>query len=112
MTKDVALRWSGDDPPIAHLCGEIDLTNTAELFAAIRSRVDGTVVLDMSEVSYVDCSVLRQLERWHQEVDLRLIAGPGTPARRLLELTLLAELFQVYDRLDCALAGSEAHGDA
>jgi anti-anti-sigma factor len=104
MTNHAALRWSGEQPPVAHLSGEIDLANAAKLFAAIRAGLDDTVVVDLCQVTFVDASGLNQLVRLHNEVELLIIAGPGTPPRRLFELTGLAQVFQIYDELDIALA--------
>jgi anti-sigma B factor antagonist len=104
VTNDAVLRWGGEQPPVAHLSGEIDLANAAELFTAIRAGVDGAAVVDLSDVSFINSSALNQLVRLHQDVELRVIAGPGTPPRRLLDLTGLAQVFRIYDQLDTALA--------
>ncbi len=60
------------------------------------------VVIDLSEIEYIDSQGLRLLKqlsnRFSDEgTTLQLIAPPGTFARRVLEMTLLNEGFEVHD---------------
>jgi anti-anti-sigma factor len=80
------------------LRGELDMAATEE----VREAVDGTVgargvVLDVSEVTFVDSSMLKELLRAGAELsryETRLVlAGVPAPVRRLLDLTRTAELF-------------------
>jgi anti-anti-sigma factor len=88
---------------VAHLSGEIDLANAADLFAAVRTVTNGSGVVDLSDVSFVDSSALNQLVLLHNDIELRIVATPGTQPRRLLELVGLVHVFQVHDALDAAL---------
>jgi anti-sigma B factor antagonist len=105
MTGTAELRWGDETPRVAHLSGEIDVANAAELFAAVRAGTNGAGVVDLSDVSFVDSSALNQLVQLHNDIELRVIAAAGTPPRRLLELTGLDQVFQIYGELDTALDG-------
>jgi len=103
MTGHAGLRWQDGTPRVAHLSGEIDVANAGELFAIVKAGVDGTGVVDLSDVSFVDSSALNQLVQLHSDIELRIVAAPGTPPRRLLELTGLTQVFEIYAELESAL---------
>jgi anti-anti-sigma factor len=105
MTHHRDLRWEDRTPRVAHLSGEIDVANAAELFSTVRAGGDGGVVVDLSDVSFVDSSALNQLVLLHNDIELRIVAPAGTPPSRLLELTGLVQVFQIYGELDAALHG-------
>jgi anti-anti-sigma factor len=102
MTNDATLRWSDQTQPVAHLSGEIDLANAADLFAAVRVTND-TAIVDLSDVTFVDSSALNQLVILHKDIELRIVATPGTQPRRVLELAGLVQVLQIYDELATAL---------
>jgi anti-anti-sigma factor len=104
VTAQPELRWGEGTPRVAHLSGQIDIASAAELFAAVRAGVDGSGVVELTDVSFVDSSALNQLVLLHNDIDLRIVAAPGTPARRLLELTGLAQVFRIDGALDAAVA--------
>lgn len=77
------------------ISGEIDLDNAAtveeQVFAAIDNRMMA-VVLDLSDLRYMDSSGLRMLFVLATRLDtlqmrLELVARRGSPALRVLELT-------------------------
>jgi anti-anti-sigma factor len=103
MTNHPDLRWGVGTPRVAHLSGEMDVANATELFSTVRAGGDGTVVVDLSDVSFVDSSALNQLVRLHNDIELRIVAPAGTPPHRLLELTGLVPVLQIYGDLDAAL---------
>jgi anti-anti-sigma factor len=105
MMSTVELSWRDGTPRIAHLAGEIDVANAAEIFATIRAGIDGGAVVDLSDVNFVDSSALNQLVQLHKDIELRIVAAPGTPPHRLLELTGLAQVFHIYGELDAAVGG-------
>ena len=80
------------------------MANAGELFAIIRAGVDGSGVVDLSDVSFVDSSALNQLVHLHNDIKLRIVAAPGTPPHRLLALTGLTQVFEIYAELDTAQA--------
>ena len=86
--------WADTDVAILTLTGEHDLASEDALHDELRTllRAGELVVVDLSEVEYVDSSVLRQLWRAsdvaqerRQSVALQL--GTSPIVRRLLELT-------------------------
>jgi anti-anti-sigma factor len=88
--------------PVGHLAGDIDLAAVEALEAAIgavegASEEDGDVVLDMSEVTFLDSSGLRVLvtahERYNEAGARFVIKDPSAPVVRILEITgLLASM--------------------
>lgn len=82
--------------------GEFDLAaapTLRERLADARGAGARGVVLDMTEVTFVDSSVLRELLRADAEMDSEggplVIAAPRPPVARLLELTHTAGLLTV-----------------
>jgi len=80
--------------PVAHVRGEVDASNAAELRIAVVDRLSnnaGGLVLDLSETSYLDStgiSLLFELARGlgaRRQV-LRLVVPRTSPIRRVLEL--------------------------
>jgi len=90
------------------LRGELDMAAAPEL----RGRVDAAagrrgLVVDLSEVTFIDSAVLKELLRAGAELarhDTRLVlAGPAPPVRRLLELTRTTELFAIAGDREAAV---------
>jgi anti-anti-sigma factor len=83
-----------DDVVVGSLSGEIDLSNAMELERAIVDAVPNTtlgMVLDLSELTYLDSSGIRLLLslagrlRWRGQ-DLALAAPDGSRCRRVLSM--------------------------
>ena len=83
-----------DDIVVGGLSGEIDLSNATQLEHAIVDAVPNTargMVLDLSELTYVDSSGIRLLLslagrlRWRGQ-DLALAAPDGSRCRRVLSM--------------------------
>jgi anti-sigma B factor antagonist len=94
----VGVEAAADGVRVIVLRGELDMAATE----AVREAVDGAagargVVLDLSEVTFVDSSMLKELLRAGAELsryETRLVlAGVPAPVRRLLDLTRTAQLF-------------------
>ncbi len=90
---------SSDRVRVLVLRGELDLAAAPRL----RARIDETasrraLVLDLSQVTFIDSAVLKELLRARAELgerDIRLVlAGVAPPVRRLLDLTRTSELFE------------------
>jgi anti-anti-sigma factor len=90
------------------LRGELDMAATP----SVRSHVDAAatgrgLVLDLSEVTFVDSSMLKELLRAATELDryeTRLVlAGVPDAVQRLLDLTRTAGLFTIAADRDAAL---------
>lgn len=98
---------------VAHLGGEVDMTNAGsvreELLASVPNDARA-LVIDLSACRYLDSAgievlfdMARRLRRRRQE--LRLTLPPGSPLKRLLDLTEVASAAPVYETLDAALDG-------
>ena len=109
-----AMRYEGSDgTQIVTVKGEVDLYSARRLRELIwrakeQADVDPTrVVVDLSEVEFMDTAGLEVLlEEWNssRQLDGRmcLVASEG-PTTRLLEVTGLSELCDLYSELDAAV---------
>jgi anti-sigma B factor antagonist len=100
---------------VARLTGEIDLSNAEELERSILAETRGapTVVLDLSQVGYIDSAGVVLLQRVAQALvgearSLRLAAPRETPAARIVSLSALDAAIPVHPSCEEALAGSTA----
>ena len=91
---------------VLHLHGEVDLSNVEWLERQIGVAVTGRprVVIDLSDVGYIDSQGLRLLKQLSDELAgqgarLQLVAPPGGFARGILELTRLDEDLALVDTL-------------
>jgi anti-sigma B factor antagonist len=99
-----------DGVVVVHLAGELDLYNSAEVGAALADAGDGSaaaVVVDLGEVSFVDSTALGTLVEAKKNLPdgVRFaLAAPTADVRRALEVSGLAQHFDVRDSVDAALA--------
>jgi anti-sigma B factor antagonist len=92
--------------------GDVDLT-TADL---LRSTVDGVIddgasamVLDLSDVGFMDSTGLGVLVGAHRKLGNRLfVAGAQPTVHRLLEITNFTALLRLADSVDTALIALRA----
>jgi anti-anti-sigma factor len=97
------LERAADAPPgtvVLELTGELDLAVSSQLRELVdQATAEGParVVLDVTEVAFMDSSVLREFLRGQREVaeagGRLVVAGAQPTVRRLLELTGTSELF-------------------
>jgi anti-sigma B factor antagonist len=114
MSDDQRLRISsreGVDRLILELDGELDMGSSDALEAALaRANRDeaGTVVLDLSGVSFMDSTGLKAIFRARNAVDERgqqFAVTPGSAqVQRLISLTRLDEHLRTIDSPDALLA--------
>jgi anti-anti-sigma factor len=101
-----------DSSVIAHLRGEVDMTNAGfvrdELLGAVPNDVL-TLVVDLEGCRYLDSAAIevvfdlsRRLGRRRQE--LRLVVPESSPLGRVLTLTDVGSVAPVHASLDSALA--------
>ena len=98
---------------IAHLGGEVDMTNASHLRDELLASMPNdalVLVIDVSECRYLDSAgieilfdLARRLVRRRQ--DLRLYVPPHSPLRRVLELTEVGSAAPLHESLDSALEG-------
>jgi anti-anti-sigma factor len=85
------------------LWGELDVANAPEVFAAIRKAVGPTeVIVDFTEVTFVDSSVLGELVALARVATVRVVAPPGCQPRRVLDLTRLVDTLSSFDTVEAA----------
>jgi anti-sigma B factor antagonist len=88
---------------LVSLHGDHDLSNSRDIDAAITTAfgAGSRVVVDMSDASFIDSSVLGCLlgakQRAGTQHDLVVVAAPESSPRRVLEVTNLAAHIPVYD---------------
>jgi anti-anti-sigma factor len=102
-----------DGTLVAQLGGEIDMANAAHVRDELLASVPNdalALVIDLSTCRYLDSAGIevlfdlsRRLGRRRQQ--LRLVVPPGSPLRRVIELTEVASVAPVHEGLDSALAG-------
>jgi anti-sigma B factor antagonist len=97
---------------IAHVEGEIDMSNAGELGAAITGRVPGdaqAVVLDLEAVEYLDSAGIRVVyelrERLaHRGQEVRLVVARDSPVAATLEYAGAAQALGAAETLQDAIA--------
>ena len=100
-----------DRPNVLPLKGEIDLhvspVVTASLNAIVEKKPD-RLVIDLSDVSYIDSAGLAALIQAMQKVEAYggkfLLAGLQETVRSIFEISRLDQVFQVFPDVDTALA--------
>jgi anti-anti-sigma factor len=113
----------GEEGPLrAVLAGEIDFASSSSMQARITSALERhgvrTLILDLSEVDFMDSSGLRaivQIQRELSESDGGMVLfDPTAQVRRILALTGLDQHLRVADTADQAerLLGVSANGGA
>ncbi|MFH8405694.1 STAS domain-containing protein [Streptomyces sp. NPDC018019] len=106
-TVDTALHtYTVGDQFVLALQGELDLAMALSLQPAIGEALPpkpGTVVVNLCQVTFMDCSGLALLCRLRERVTDRggrlVLLSPRPVVRRLLRLAPLDERFAVIDRL-------------
>jgi anti-sigma B factor antagonist len=100
-------------PNVLPLKGEIDLhvspTVTASLNAMIERKPE-RMVIDLSDVSYIDSAGLAALIQAMQEVEAYggkfRLAGLQETVRSIFEISRLDQVFQIFPDTDAALAAT------
>ena len=100
-----------DRPNVLPLKGEIDLhvspVVTASLTAMIEQKPE-RMVIDLSEVTYIDSAGLAALIQAMQKVEAYggkfLLAGLQDTVRSIFEISRLDQVFQIFPDTDAALA--------
>lgn len=92
---------------LVRIIGEIDLSNVAEVLSAVIAAVPhdaALVVLDLSDVTYLDSAGISMLFRLAERLGysrqpLRLVVPSAAPIRAVLELTSLTSFIPVVESL-------------
>lgn len=100
-------------PAVVVLPDEIDVTNSKAAFGLLAAALAPgvpVVIADLTATSFCDTSGVRALLQAHEQAgmrgtQLRLAIPPGGSVRRMLELTGIGRVLNVYPGLDEAIAG-------
>lgn len=93
------------------LVGEHDLSTADEVEAAISGRFDAgsSVVLDLSEATFIDSTVLAAVLRAQDRADLNradelvVVVPEGSPARRVFDVVRFDERIQLCESRAAAM---------
>jgi anti-sigma B factor antagonist len=94
---------------VVKLGGELDLYNAPQIRDALNQACEGSpgrVVVDLSEVEFIDSTALGVLIEARTKIDNRrafLLAAPALETRRALEISGLDRHFIVHDSVSEAL---------
>jgi anti-sigma B factor antagonist len=93
--------------------GELDLSNVARLDEALGNALSGTTkscLLDLSEITFMDSSVIHTLIRWSKEAQVSareglaiMVGDKDTQATRVLTLTGLMKRLPVFSSRNAAM---------
>ena len=110
-SAEVAIERQGG-AVIAHLSGEVDMTNAARVREELMVSVPNdalSLVIDLDGCRYLDSAAIevvfdlaRRLGRRRQE--LKLVLPQGSPLSRVLMLTEVDSVAPVHETLDAALS--------
>ncbi len=114
MQRDMDSSDNRSDALVMAFSGEHDFTSRSQLRAALAPLCEvPTVVLDFSNVSYVDSSVIDELARLHKARSARgldrltLVINNKGPIRKLFDVLDFKQIFRVVENLDDALGKNE-----
>ena len=112
MNSDSGIRTDrvGEHLWVVSAPGERDLADVDELEAVFDGVVEhgSTLVVDLSETTFIDSAVIGLLVSTlgrvedSQAHDFAVVAPPGTPPRRILDMT--ASMLPIIDNLPTALS--------
>jgi len=96
---------------VVELNGEVDATNSDELYDVLESvvrQLPSLLVVDLSALTFMDSTGLRMLLRSSRELDQQggvlALASPQLPVARVLQLTRADQLIPVYGTVADAIA--------
>jgi anti-sigma B factor antagonist len=105
MHFDVRYERTGSVPLVA-VSGEVDLA-TADLVRAALAETpcDQSVVIDLTELSFIDCSGLRVLLDEHRRRSGRvyIVFAPDGALARILEVSRVSHELRLYRDRDAAI---------
>lgn len=89
------------DAKVISLPRRVDFTNTQTLVDAVRAERDPIIVLDLSKTEAIDSTalgaVVQMLKQLRSEQRELRLASPTDAVRRVLAITRLDRVFDVYD---------------
>ena len=102
-----------DQPNVLPLKGEIDLHVSPVVTASLTAMIEKNpprVVIDLSDVTYIDSAGLAALIQAMQKVEAYggkfLLAGLQETVRSIFEISRLDQVFRIFPDTDTALAAT------
>ncbi len=105
-----------DDIVIAHVTGELDIAEAAvtgdQITEAVPSSARG-VVVDFAQLGFIDSSGIAMLFQLARHVsarrqELRVVAEPGGPVARVLEIVEFERAAPIHAELEAAIASVDS----
>ncbi len=100
---DLDVEYADENTTLVKVTGELDLSTSdrieAELLQLISERVGRRLVLDLSELTFLDSTGLRALWRTRQRAQVAdaqlFLSGASEPVMRVLRVTKLDRVFRL-----------------
>jgi anti-anti-sigma factor len=110
------VRDDRDGVSIVRVEGEVDVTNADALEEAVGLSAVGAVVLDLSEVAYLDSSAIRAIDRGHRHLagerrSLLIVSPPNSPSDWTFRVAGF-DRAAILDSVEAALSAVEAQDGA
>ncbi len=83
--------------------GEVDVSTAPELRAMLQDASEGAIVVDLSQVTFLDSTGLGVLVAASKRGDVRLVVT-RPQITKVLEVTGLSEVFSVFSTVEEAIA--------
>jgi len=108
MAGKAAVGWTViHDRCVARVCGEIDIANAEAVSDAVQAGREGhNLIVDLTHVTFIDCSALRQFITLWKQTNLSVVAPVERQPRSVLNLTNLCSVIPTFDTLDSALGNA------
>ena len=110
-TLEVITTTVAGGPVVVTPYGDVDLTTSPALRTLVHQVMDDgatAVVLDLSDVEFVDSTVFGALVSFHRRLGNRLVVAACPRVRRLLDITGFTLVLTVTDSVDTALTVLES----
>jgi anti-anti-sigma factor len=86
---------------VAHLHGDIDSSNAAEILLPLAAEAVGCpLILALDDVQYIDSAGMAAIETLRNSGELYIVAPKPSVVRRALEIVGFDQLTPVFDRLE------------
>lgn len=100
---------------VAHVTGEIDLSNAERIGTALTDAIQNdllALVLDLSDLDYLDSAGIRLIYRLQENLRargqaFRLVIPNGSPVKYALRLAGLNDHVETLETIDAAFGGTE-----
>jgi anti-sigma B factor antagonist len=92
---------NGTEPVEVSLIGDVDVATEARVVEALSALAAQEVIVDLSQVGFLDSSGIRALVVGHRASEAAggslALRGPSSEAAQVLELTRINEVIRVVD---------------